>query len=243
MARIALLSDTSGRESTEELLAILRAAGHDARANYREIYPRGDGLTHLLNTTSSDAELCVVVVSNAATEHDWLLRELAQEGLYHSIIAWTRSLGGGLQSQVARTARRLVTINSSSLLAPEATRSFSEHRLLQHHDGLPHFARASISILRSAALAVIDGTPRQPEAPVAWVAAAREGAAACVTRLVERAEISGAIVTIGALEGTTVDTREQDVFCATFLAVYAGITQSPNVPRHDFDGEKWRIDI
>jgi hypothetical protein len=242
MARITLLSDESGRESTEELVVILRAAGHDARASYRDLYPLGDGLPHLLNSTSSDADLCVVVGSNAAPGHDWVLRELAQEDMYPSIIAWTRSRGGGLQSQAARTARRIVVVDSGSLLAPEASRLFSEHRLLRHHDGLPHFARASISILRSAAIAVIDGTPRQPEVPEAWVAAARDGATACVTRLVERALISGAIVTIEAIEGTTVDTREQDVFCATFLAAYAGITQSPNVPRHDFDGEKWRID-
>jgi hypothetical protein len=242
MARITLLSDNSGRDSAEELQVILRATGHDVSATYREVYPRGDGLPHLLNSTSFNTDLCVVVVSNAAPEHDWVLRELAQEGLYPNIIAWTRASGGGLQSQTPRTARRLIAVDSSSLLAPEGSRVFSEHRLLRHHDGLPHFARASISTLRSAATAVIDGTTREPEVPEAWLAAARNGAAECVTRLVERAAISGAVVTIETIEGTTVDTREQDVFCAAFLATYAGITQSPNVPRHDFDGGKWQID-
>jgi hypothetical protein len=102
----------------------------------------------------------------------------------------------------------------------------SQYRLLRTRGGVTHFARVAVAIERAEVGVVVEPGPGLA-APHAWVSAALRGAREAAEGL---SAGEGLLVRVVLVEGTHVDTREDDVVCAAALAVWRALRPGDVVP-------------
>jgi hypothetical protein len=127
----------------------------------------------------------------------------------------------------------------------------SEFKLLKVNSGRCHFAQVIVEATRvEAGVDVIERASDHSEAsqgekkyrpPRLWIDAAISGARSCCDALISRGHLGGCQVVIVQVIGTVVDTLEEDVMCASALAVWQALQPNLPLPRFEYHSGKWLI--